>query len=139
MSQRERLWSGGPAPEDAPEPSELRPLPRLPGEHVPEDEPEPRRRNPIVVGMISALAGGAALLLALLVLGVIGGDDKPAPLPAAKGGAGNTRVGAIYAKASRGVVSIAARERGGQSTGTGFVIDRNGTIVTNAHVVGSAG
>src|SRR3982751_4102095 len=67
MTPRERLWSGGPTPEDAPAPPELRPLPRLP-------------TDPVEVG-----------------------------------------------------------EGGATSTGTGFLIDRNGTVVTNAHVVGSAG
>jgi putative serine protease PepD len=36
-------------------------------------------------------------------------------------------------------VAVAVREGGGTSTGTGFLIDKNGTVVTNAHVVGSAG
>src|SRR3954469_17340682 len=136
--KRERLWSGGPAPEDAPAPAELRPLPRLPGEQTIEEEPEPVRRNPVVVGLASALAGAAAIALVLLILGVIGPGNGPDPLPAAKGGTGATHGGEIYAKASRGVVSIAAREGTAQSTGPGFVIDRNGTIVTNAHVVGDA-
>ena len=43
-------------------------------------------------------------------------------------------VGRIYRAVSAGVVSI--RTQGAE--GTGFVIDRQGRIVTNAHVVGSA-
>jgi putative serine protease PepD len=43
-------------------------------------------------------------------------------------------VGAIYAAASPGVVSV----RTSSGSGTGFVVDRDGTLVTNAHVVGSA-
>ena len=62
--------------------------------------------------------------------------------PAAAGGLGKpikpdkgqTRAGAIYAEASPAVVSI----RTDAGSGTGFLIDRDGTIVTNAHVVGTA-
>ncbi len=43
-------------------------------------------------------------------------------------------VASVYAKASPAVVSI----RAGQGQGTGFLIDRDGTVVTNAHVVGDA-
>jgi putative serine protease PepD len=41
----------------------------------------------------------------------------------------------IYAAASPSVASV----RTGQGSGTGFLVDSNGTIVTNAHVVGQAG
>jgi putative serine protease PepD len=138
MSQRERLWSGGPGPEDAAEPPELRPLPRLPGEYVADEEPEPGRRPPWLIGLLSGLAGAAVVVATLLVLGV-GSKDEPAKLPAARGALAPTQVGVIYAKASRGVVSIAARLGRARSTGTGFLIDHGGTIVTNAHVVGDAG
>ncbi len=45
-----------------------------------------------------------------------------------------TDVGKVYAKVSAGVVSV----RVGSGSGTGFVIDKQGTIVTNDHVVGDA-
>jgi putative serine protease PepD len=66
---------------------------------------------------------------------VLGGDE-PGTLPAASGQiaapqGGQTRVGAVYASASPAVVSI----RAGSNTGTGFLIDADGRIVTNAHVV----
>src|SRR4051795_8631153 len=138
MSQRERLWSGGPAPEDAPDPPALRPLPRLPGDPVVEEEPEPRRLSPAWIALISAFVGAAVVFGALFALGV-GRNDGPDPLPAAQGKLAPTAIGQIYAKASPAVVSVAVREGRGQSTGTGFLIDRQGTVVTNAHVVGSAG
>jgi len=83
----------------------------------------------------------------LLGSGLVGGDDTssnsssatvPAALPAAPKGAAasppaNGSVGAIYAAASKGVVSIQSSD----GTGTGFVVDADGTIVTNSHVVGS--
>src|SRR3954464_945566 len=138
MSQRERLWSGGPTPEDAPDPPALRPLPKLPGEPVVEEEAEPRRLSPAWIALISAVVGAAVVFGALFAFGV-GRDDGPAPLPAARGKLAPTAIGQIYAKASPAVVSVAVREGRGQSTGTGFLIDREGTVVTNAHVVGSAG
>src|SRR4051795_3564467 len=139
MDRRERLWSGGPAPE---EPiasyGELRPLPKLYTPEQPEDEEPPKRsRTPLWV-LLGVVSGAAAIILLVGVLGV-GRDDGPGPLKAANGNLAPTRVGQIYAKASKGVVSVAAREGGGTSTGTGFLIDDRGTIVTNAHVVGEVG
>ena len=139
MDRRERLWSGGPAPEE-PVASfgELRPLPKLYTPEPPSDEEPPKRsRTPLWV-LLGIVAGAAAVILAVGVFGV-GRDDGPAPLKAAGGNLAPTRVGQIYAKASKGVVSVAAREGNGTSTGTGFVIDDRGTIVTNAHVVGEVG
>src|SRR3954449_2233559 len=98
MSQRERLWSGGPAPEDAVESPELRPLPKLPGEYIPDEEAEPKRRSPWLIALVAALGGAAVVVAALLVLGA-GGGDKPARLPAGRGALAPTRIGAIYAQA----------------------------------------
>ncbi len=86
----------------------------------------------------SALAGG--LVAAVLVgggafaLGVT--DDAPTAAPAAPALVGAKQTGdvaAIYAAARESVVSI----KTGDGSGTGFVVDANGTIVTNAHVVGT--
>jgi S1-C subfamily serine protease len=83
----------------------------------------------------AAIAGGAFAAGAILH----GGEDKAQPLPAVSGkpvqpGRGKTPAGKIYAAASPAVVSI----RTDVGSGTGFLIDRSGTLVTNAHVVGSA-
>jgi putative serine protease PepD len=83
----------------------------------------------------AAIAGGAFAAGAILH----GGEDKAQPLPAVSGkpvqpGRGKTPAGKIYAQASPAVVSI----RTDVGSGTGFLVDRNGTLVTNAHVVGSA-
>jgi putative serine protease PepD len=93
-----------------------------------------RRRAAVALSLAALLFGGAFAAGAL----VSGGDnDNSDPLPAVsreplKPRQGQTRAGAVYAAASPAVVSI----RAGAATGTGFLIDRDGTIVTNAHVAG---
>ena len=82
----------------------------------------------------AAVAGGAFAAGALLH-----DDPKVQPLPAVSGkpiapDKGQSRAGKIYAQASPAVVSI----RTDVGSGTGFLIDDNGTLVTNAHVVGNA-
>jgi putative serine protease PepD len=93
---------------------------------------------------------GAIALTVLSVLGLIagafaigtltGGDNNDTTaLPAVanspiKPKKGQTQASAIYAAASPAVVSI----RTGSGSGTGFLIDKNGTIVTNAHVAGGS-
>jgi putative serine protease PepD len=83
----------------------------------------------------AAVAGGAFAAGAILD----GSDNKPQPLPAVAGkpvqpGRGKTQAGKIYAQASPAVVSI----RTDVGSGTGFLVDDKGTLVTNAHVVGTA-
>jgi putative serine protease PepD len=82
----------------------------------------------------AAIAGGAFAAGALLH-----DDPKVQPLPAVSGkpvapDKGQSRAGKIYDQASPAVVSI----RTDAGSGTGFLIDRKGTLVTNAHVVGTA-
>src|SRR6478672_7317017 len=88
----------------------------------------------VAVGVLALAAGAYA---AGVLLG--GGGDNAKPLPAVSSTPlqtrkGQTRAGAIYAKASPAVVSI----RTSAGSGTGFLVDNNGTIVTNDHVVGSS-
>jgi putative serine protease PepD len=82
-----------------------------------------------------------ALAVALVALGLAaiavfdGGEPEQAGvLPAAGGGRlAPTQIGRVYDSAGPGVVSVQA----GPARGTGFVVRRDGTIVTNAHVVAS--
>jgi S1-C subfamily serine protease len=87
----------------------------------------------------------AAVLLGALALGACGGGDDPAPTPtaaattreevvAAQGGGGfdGRR---IYEQEAPGVVTIASQFGTEAGEGSGFVLNEEGEIVTNAHVV----
>jgi len=113
----------------------------------------------IVVAVVCALLGGAAG--AGLVLAVDGGGGESAAAPAGgrpvqqrplgRGDDGLTPAD-IYRRDAPGVVFIRAdvvqvsespfdvfpTEQRGESTGTGFVIDDDGSLLTNAHVVENA-
>ena len=104
--------------------------------------PRPSRRSRFgsTRGRRAIAAGGVAVLLiaAGAGAGVLvddgGGGATPLPAtsdPVVKARQGQTRAGAVYASASPAVVSL----RAGNATGTGFLIDREGRVVTNAHVV----
>src|SRR3954452_4659399 len=107
------------------------PLPPLPPS-VP-----PRRggrfTSALAGGLVSAvLVGGGAFALGWV------GDAGPStaavtPGPALVGAKQTGDVAAIYAAARNSVVSI----KTSSGSGTGFIVDADGTIVTNAHVVGT--
>jgi putative serine protease PepD len=152
MTSPKHLWSGdwrsesdkardaaaqaAPPPPPPAEPSG----PEAPTERPPRP-PRPQRTRAPRRPATRALVIGA-LVLALAVAAFFAGlansgDDSPKPLTSStstpiKPHKGQTQAGAIYAKASPAVVSV----RTGSGSGTGFLIDRSGTIVTNAHVVG---
>ena len=139
----DRLWTDGPPTRTQPNPPRARPPYAAP----PTPPPEPPQRGN---GRFLAAVGGgtvsAALVAAVLLgTGVAGGDGDnattanggtpPAAVaPASNGGGSADVVRSVYAAASPSVVSV--RQQGG--SGTGFLVDSDGTIVTNAHVVGDA-
>ena len=106
--------------------------------------PAPGRQQPPAAGLAyppSSPSSSACSSQARFAIGtLIGKDDRSTkPLPAVASRPinprqGQTRTGAIYAKAVPAVVSI----RTSAGSGTGFLIDDTRTIVTNAHVVDTA-
>jgi putative serine protease PepD len=110
------------------------------------------RTRPLTL-LVAALAGGAVASLLVLALGAGGaaktttrssGSRVPAvssqrpkgeAVPAAETTPSATQ---IYANDSRGVVSIIARTAEGEDEGTGIVLNEEGLILTNDHVVAGA-
>jgi S1-C subfamily serine protease len=114
--------------------------------------------NPFVAGLL----GGLVVLIAVLILaatGAIGGEDKTTVVqsPVSQPSVADSKnpgltVNDIYKKDSPGVAFIRAevvqrsdspfnlfpQAQRGTSTGSGFVIDESGDILTNAHVVEGA-
>jgi S1-C subfamily serine protease len=104
-----------------------------------------------VTHFLAALLGGAVVAVVLLVTGAAGGDDTRTVV--AGSDLANPKKGAlspreIYKRDAKGVVFITADvrqaaspfspEQRGTATGSGFVIGKGGSIVTNAHVVEGA-
>src|SRR5436305_9933565 len=113
-----------------------------------------------VRSFVAALVGGALVAVALVGFGVGGGGNttttivQQAPLAASNAATqgGGLTPRDIYKRAAPGVVYVRAnivaqtqspfdlfpQTQQGEATGSGFVIDKNGTILTNAHVIQGA-
>jgi putative serine protease PepD len=134
----DRLWTDGPPTRTYDPP----PPPRQPiAEPPPPATPPPPRggsRWPAAIG--GGLVSAAVVSAVLLGTGVAGGDDQPAattstpPAVINASDAKGNLVRSVYAAASPSVVSV----RTESGSGTGFLVDSDGTIVTNAHVVGDS-
>lgn len=86
-----------------------------------------RRREALRIGVAAAL-GALVAVLALSVAGLAPGTGTAAGL----GEPAGADVSAVYRAASPSVVSVSVPGR----TGSGFLVDDRGHVVTNAHVVG---
>ena len=121
--------AAGGAPLDAGEPDAAPRPPRA--------EPPSRLTLLLGIALVAAAIAGGAFAAGMLVDG--SRSSGPTPLPAVasqpiKPHSGQSQAGAIYAAASPAVVSI----RTDVGEGTGFLIDKRGTLVTNDHVVENA-
>jgi putative serine protease PepD len=98
------------------------------------------RRGRLTAGAAGGAASALLVTAALFGFGVLDRDaaqsaSQPRAVAPTVGGARpNGNVQAIYESAREGVVSV----RTGSGSGTGFVVDADGTLVTNAHVVGDS-
>jgi len=90
-----------------------------------------RRRMDAMRVMLAAAVGGLVTGIALIATGAVAGAGVAS---AGVGEPGGDDVRAVYRAASPAVVSVSTPGR----TGSGFLIDGRGHIVTNAHVVGDA-
>ena len=96
-------------------------------------------------GLSGALA--ASFVVAVLALaGAFESEASPAPrtavaTPASRTSSSGIDVAGIYQRAQAGVVYVESRNGsgGGNATGSGFVVDRDGSILTNHHVVDGGG
>jgi len=101
--------------------------------------------------LLAALLGAAAASVAALIVGVGAQRSAPAAHPTAASGRGSAsapvRRGVasttptatqIYQRDSTGVVSIKAVTSEGEDSGTGIVLNEQGLILTNDHVVAGA-
>ncbi len=124
--------------------------------------PPPRRRPPrwLTGALVPAVIGGVVALGGAAVTGNLGGDTvvertvDPTPLPAATTSAGAAAAAAegdgaagaplpavqtVVAQASPAVVKVTTGEATtGGRLGSGFLVDRRGRVLTNAHVVDDA-
>jgi putative serine protease PepD len=132
------LWTDDPQPRTHTPPPEPADPPAPP---APPREPRVASRWPAAVG--GGLVSAVVVSAVLLGTGLAGGNnDQPAtttpanPSPVNISASDNKGdlVRTVYAAASPSVASV----RTGQGSGTGFLVDSNGTIVTNAHVVGDS-
>jgi S1-C subfamily serine protease len=110
------------------------------------------------LAFVSALVGGAIVALTLLAFGAVGERTKtvvqqtPLSTPAMEGSARGLTARDIYKRDAPGVAYIRAsvvqqtqspfdfgpQTQQGTATGSGFVINKDGEILTNAHVVEGA-
>ena len=114
----------------------------------------PPRRAPawFTGGVLPAIVGGVVVLIGLAATGNLGGDETivrndPTPLPAPAAAAAETAepttppggVQRVVAASAPAVVTVTVGSvANGGRLGSGFLVDRRGRVLTNAHVVDTA-
>ena len=99
-----------------------------------------------IIGIIAGLVGAAVLVFTLRASGMIGGTQVIRTTESAAGPTVNitassedaTIAQAVAAKDLASVVSITVTTQKGQGLGSGVVLDRDGNIITNYHVIEGA-
>lgn len=99
-----------------------------------------------IIGIIAGLVGAVVLVFALRASGMIGGTQVIRTTESAAGPTVNitassedaTIAQAVAAKDLASVVSITVTTQKGQGLGSGVVLDRDGNIITNYHVIEGA-
>ena len=107
---------------------------------------ERRRRGGVAtvgIALVSALVGGGVVAVGNHYLGssapgISLGSSSPTPGPGATSRPDGS-IAKIAATALPSVVTIKITASGGSGTGSGFVIDGSGHVLTNNHVVSAAG
>ena len=91
----------------------------------------------LLVGLVGGTFGGAVVSSSMSdgAGSVFTGSDEPAPAPLAPE---NGSVAAVADQLLPSTVQILSRNGDGGATGSGFVIDRRGHVITNNHVVADA-
>ena len=98
---------------------------------------------------LGGIAGAVAASLVVAVLALAGAfdsDDGGSPrsgaaavaTPASRASGASIDVAGIYERVQDGVVYVEARNGGSNGSGSGFVVDDDGSILTNHHVIDGA-
>jgi putative serine protease PepD len=138
------LWTDDPKPHAYTPPTQQGPEPPAePPRSAPPAGSDPRRPPRPWLAAVGGGAVSAVVVSAVLLgTGLAGGNDNgnspatpatTAPVTISASDSKGNLERTIYAAASPSVASV----RTSEGSGTGFLVDSNGTIVTNAHVAGN--
>ena len=108
--------------------------------------------KPVVAGAISGVAATLVVVLVLFLTGVIGGPSASTGSAVSSGGSSSSNgtinitssdtsastAEAVAAKAMPSVVSVNVTTDSGQGLGSGVILDTDGDIITNYHVIDGA-
>ncbi|MGI8749564.1 MAG: S1C family serine protease [Thermoleophilaceae bacterium] len=84
------------------------------------------------------MAAAFALVVGLVMGAGVGGGESSSPVVVGGSAGAKGDINKVYAAAAPAVVSVRVRQGATEASGTGFLVDGSGTVVTNSHVVGEA-